>query len=1173
MMNLTSDQHAAIYTHDRNLIVVAGAGSGKTRVLVERYLALLDAHSDWPLNALVAVTFTRKAAGEMRDRVRNELEKRRQAADAPEARQRWSDLLAALDTARIDTIHGLCATILRVNAAEAGVDPDFAVLEETDARILLDGVIDDVLQALVDERDPAVALFAEYERGTIRAVLANPNLLNAELEDISAELSGRWQADWEREAAEQIDLFKRAAESIGAWQPAAADDRLSENWRLCLARLDGLYERRSLVDYLAYVHEIAAINLAGGSAKAWGGKEVFDEAKSALKAIRDGAKCVQDMIGDPPGDSDRRAAELLPLWTSLLRRVQAAYRSAKESQGLLDFDDLESRTRRLLNDYLHVRARYRNAEFRHILVDEFQDTNAAQWDIIRALADLDTPGSLFVVGDAKQSIYAFRGADVSVFGAVQGQILDVGGQAVPLARSFRTHAPLVNGFNAVFGRLLVQDASSPVMEYEVTLGEPMTAERATPPDEGPVIELLLIDASQSDGRVYAEDARRWEAYEIARRMQDMVARGTMVYDKEARAHRPLQFDDIAILFQSTTQITLYEDVFKVQGLPFVTVAGRGYYSRQEVWDLLNLVRALHNPADNLSLAAALRSPLFSLSDDALLALRLCQDADGEPVRLWDGLNALDDVPADEILQVTFARDCLYELRDLAGRVTIAELLRMALSRTGFLATLTGLPDGARRRGNVEELVDKAQSSGKITLGAFSQYLSDLSARELREGEVTPELRGVVSLMTVHASKGLEFPVVMLADASWKKSGGGGDAVHYDPRYGLTCKVYDASQDRLVRPYSHRRAGTLNDLRDEAERKRLLYVAATRAQDYLLVSGRISRTKEGAVHADGWLGWLWDALEIDHGLERQQDGVIGYEWGALRVMILQQMPTQDMLTAGELDRKTGWDSDAPDDGDRPALLREIVVERDAAARHLGATQIADIGGAVYAEDAHERRFYQGRLRRQLLYDAPASIEQVSERTHPVEGWQIGELVHQALRHWRFPVADADLGSLLYSYAWKQGIIQPDYLDYAVGEARRLLNEFTRSQVYDWVAAARRDGRPVFTELPFIYRTDRRIIHGIIDLLLQRDDGGWALVDYKTAVVRNAAPQAVSDHARRYHLQVGVYAAAVQTQLGGIAPEPYIHYVRHGQIVGIPENVWREALQSLENLIGSVVSDEE
>src|SRR5690606_35474578 len=169
------------------------------------------------------------------------------------------------------------------------------------------------------------------------------------------------------------------------------------------------------------------------------------------------------------------------------------------------------------------------------------------------------------------------------------------------------------------------------------------------------------------------------------------------------------------------------------------------------------------PADNLALASVLRSPLFGLSDDALLALRLVEDADENRVPLWDALTQPLGVPSHELELVAFARDCLYDLAALAGRVTISELLREALDRTGYLATLTGLPDGARRRGNVEKLLAKAENSGKITLGAFEQYLSDLSAREVREGEAQMEPGNQVTLMTVHASKGLEFPVVVLVD--------------------------------------------------------------------------------------------------------------------------------------------------------------------------------------------------------------------------------------------------------------------------------------------------------------------------------------------------------------------------------------------------------------------------
>ena len=397
----------------------------------------------------------------------------------------------------------------------------------------------------------------------------------------------------------------------------------------------------------------------------------------------------------------------------------------------------------------------RGAEFKHLLVDEFQDTNSAQWQIINSLADLQRGGSLFVVGDPKQSIYQFRGADVSVFNTVRDQIADhASGLALPLSTSFRSHRPLVEQFNRLFAEILVRDESSPVKDFEVVLDKPMEAFR----DEAPALPAITVQLLESEERDEAgehilersgrrkvrnaDDMRRWEAYEIATQIKRMIIEECPVFDKETRETRGMAYRDVAVLFQSMTKLTLYEDVFKSQGLPFLTVAGRGYFDRQEVWDMLDLLRFLHNPVDNLSLATVLRSPIFAFSDDLLFALRLQSDDAAEarePLPLWRALHIAAEKPMPGITEadlpaISHALETLSELLRMAGRVTISELLRRALAKTNYLAILTGLPDGDRRRGNVEKLLQLAEDSGKITLGKFSQYLADLSMREAREGE-------------------------------------------------------------------------------------------------------------------------------------------------------------------------------------------------------------------------------------------------------------------------------------------------------------------------------------------------------------------------------------------------------------------------------------------------------
>lgn len=1169
---MTPQQAQAVREHGRNLIVVAGAGSGKTRVLVERYLALLDRNPEWPLNALVAITFTRKAAQEMRDRVRQALEERLRSATDSTTRAVWAARLASMDSARIDTIHGLCATLLRANAAEAGLDPDFTVLDEVEAGIVLDGALDIALQTVrCDPTSKAVRLFAEYDARALRAALTD--FIAADLPPLSADPLSAWRTAWEADAAAALDALcaDPAFAQVANWQPSGGwpqtPDKLLSVWDEA-RRLCGLIQTGDTTTRAdALIKLKLAVRLNVGSKSAWGGEDALAEAKAVLGVLRNLAEQTASAIGEPPGPLDDQAAALLPAWRDLIERAQAAYCAAKRRLRALDFEDLERLTANLLTSHPTVAARYRAAEFRHLLVDEFQDTNAAQWTIISALADPDRPGGLFLVGDQKQSIYAFRGADVSVFQAVRARL---GPQAeIALTRSFRTHQPLVTAFNALFSRILGCDPASPIRDYQTDLGAPMDAARTEPPGPGPFVELLLVDRSADNDQSNADDARRWEAYEIARRIHALVQAETPVYDRHSGQVRPLDYGDVALLFQSLSKVTVYEEVFRALGLPFLTVSGRGYYGRQEVWDLLNLLRALYNPADDLALACALRAPLFGLSDDALLALRLLTGADGQPLPLWDALQQPDVVPPDERELVRFAADCLRDLRALAGRVAIAELLRAALDRTGFLAVLTGLPDGARRRANVEKLLAKAETSGRITLGAFTQYIADLSAREVREGEAPLETQGAVTLMTVHTSKGLEFPLVVLADTGWERKNAGKPLLIADRTGALACRVYDWNKNELADTCAYRRAARLRALREEAERRRLLYVAVTRAQDYLLISGQVGQNqKDGGWQAGGWLSWLLNALEAWDDLNHADSGgvVLARAWGECRLRVAAAAPSPDELFASGADSPCAWDdpavraSELLPDPPAPPLLATVPDQRAARARHLAVTHLMDLGGAEY-DEACRRRF-----RRSVLHDAPDHVQPAAYRRS--YGRLVGEIVHEALR-WQWS-ARTDRNVLLHDLAWERGVVDELERERVVAQAARLLTELQHSEVFAW----RQHARQSYTELPFIYSRGDRILHGVVDLLLQRADGTWVIVDYKTAYVPNIP---LREHAQRYHLQVGAYAEALTAHLvlaglmrPGAAPEVYIHYLRHAQTVAVTPDEWRAALAALEQQIDKALT---
>ena len=1182
-MQFTAEQYAAVHSHDRNLIVVAGAGSGKTRVLVERYLQLLEANPTWPIKSLVAITFTREAAYEMRHRVRLELERRAERTGDTV----WLRHLSEMDSARIDTIHGLCASILRANAAEAGIDPKFEVLDETEAAILLENAVEEVMATLDPE---LLMLFSFYDADKILNSLNRQDLVSVVLPGEAPnpdDLRQRWQEQWsEAVLPARQRLFKSAnVEEIVDAAGYPAEDKLGalyQQYQTYLTLIAAEDDAEGIWQLLSECHSQGKVGNVG-SAATWGGTEAKKQAAVLLRYVRDELKALLDELGDPLGELDTLSAQLLPRWIQLLGKVQQTYRKQKKESALVDFDDLERLAAQVLSNDA-IRRRYREAEFNHLLVDEFQDTNDLQWQIIRALADLGRGGTLFAVGDPKQSIYQFRGADVSVFNLVRDQIAgDANGQELSLSTSFRSHRRLIAQFNELFERILVREHDSLAASFQVPFDKAMTAFREDSP-EGASIECLLLDYQPPDQddsfapsrssrprRIPAEEMRSWEAIEIAQRIKELIDSERPVFDRERGRSRPINFGDIAVLFQAMSNVNIYEERFKAQGIPFLTIAGRGYYDRQEVWDMLDLLRCLHNPLDNLSLATVLRSPMFGFSDDMLFALRLIKDLDplsSNPLPLWRALriSLIETAPGiddEDRHLLEFAVETLDELHQLAGRITISELLQRSLAATGYLSILTGLPDGARRRGNVEKLLQLAEDSGKITLGKFSRYLTDLSSREIRESEVLVEAGNAVRFMTVHASKGLEFPMVILADTSWTRGSGAAPTLLSDADFGLSCQVFDIEQNRTVNAFAHRRNATLLSQKEAAERKRLLYVAATRAQDYLLISGQMSYSRSGQPTARGWLKQLLVAFDMLD-LERKDDQRHNFNGDEIRVRMPPAPPPHQVLHGG-YDTGIRLLDPVQTSGESllqpPPLLEKIPPQGGLSLKHISATQLADLGEYQYSS-GQEREDYRKRL---LSSDAgddrAAAPDSGSIGRRTLSARSRGAIVHDLLRFGDYEAT----GAMIRSLAWQRGLTADRNLDLAVDEVKRLLSDFRQSKVFRWIKSARAERRPVYTELPFVFRANGRIIHGVMDLLLQQADGSWAIVDYKTTEIIGS-PEI---HVQRYYLQLAVYAAAAQAHLGlSELPATFVHYLAESRTLSVERDNCLVALRELEASMGEL-----
>ncbi len=1169
----TGEQRAAVHIHDKNLIVVASAGTGKTRVLVERYLQLLEANPAWSVKSLVAITFTREAAFEMRHRIRLELERRAEYTRDPV----WLRHLSEMDSARIDTIHGLCASILRANAAQAGIDPKFDVLDEIEASILLENAVEEALASLDPE---LLALFSFYDADKILSSITRQDLVSLALSGEAPNpdaLLQTWREQWSGEVLRARQRLCQSEVVRQVMDAAAypADDKLGALYQQYQAYLSGIAAEDDAEGIWQLIVECHSRGKVGnvGSAASWGGAQAKKEAAGLLRGARDRLKGLLDEIGGQLGEVDVQSARLLPLWIGLLSQVQGAYRKLKTERALVDFDDLERLAAQVLSQE-QIRRRYREAEFNHLLVDEFQDTNDRQWQIIRALGDLDRGGTLFAVGDPKQSIYGFRGADVSVFNRVRDRIArDANGKELSLSTSFRSHRRLIAQFNGLFKGILVRDDDSPTADFQVPFDKPMTAFREDSPKDAP-IECLLLDQHAEDRsgqsakssasrpkRIPADEMRQWEAFEIAKRITGLINSQRLVFDREHVRCRPIQYGDIAILFQTMSKVKIYEDCFKTRGIPFLTIAGRGYYDRQEVWDMLDLLRCLHNPLDNLSLASALRSPIFGFSDDLLFALRLMKDPEplsSKPLSLWTAMRIaqISEAPgiSDEDQHLLkFAADTLDELRQMAGRVTIFELLGRALTSTGYLSILTGLPDGARRRGNVEKLLKLAEDSGKITLGKFSRFLTDLSSREIREGEVLVEAGNAIRLMTVHASKGLEFPMVILADASWTRGGGAAPSLLNDADFGLSCQVFDVEQNKTAASFAHRRNARLLAQKEAAERKRLLYVAATRAQDYLLVSGQMTFKKSGQLSARGWLGQLLAACDM-HDLEHTEEQSHSFHGDRIRVLMPPLRPSHRGLQAG-FDAYIRVPEALQIPGELPPLIKPIPPQSGLSLKHISATQLADFG-AYRHSSGQVRDFYRRRLQSPAGNEKPIAAPKLGAPGRRINFRRLlGATVHDLLRFGHYDATD----DIIRSCAWQAGLTLDRDIDETVDAVKRLLSNFRQSSVFAWLSSARAEHRPVYTELPFVYRANGRIIHGVMDLLLQRADGSWTIVDYKTASIQGPR----QTHVRRYTLQLAVYAAAAQARLRlPDLPATIVHYLADNSTLPIDKHDCLAELNALE-----------
>ncbi|HYJ84603.1 MAG TPA: UvrD-helicase domain-containing protein [Pyrinomonadaceae bacterium] len=865
---LLPEQAAAAYEIKKHISVTAGPGSGKTTVLVERYLHILRNNPHLNIDQIVAITFTNRAANEMRERLRAQLDLILQTS-SDNIRRQWLNYKRTLDGAVITTIHGFCARLLREFPVEARVDPQFLLLDEHRAAMLLESVVEECLTEFISAGHVEISrLTLGVGRGKLAAALAQiyRDVRGQGLSLRELALKTAQSHATEADHANAVNDLTHAMNdflSVRRTTPTARGKHaeVSSNWPDFKAKVATIPEVAGLAEYCRAVEGFRRFRPSAAG-----------DLKPYVNAL-DSLVWESNLLGRIPQLSlDLFAKQYALEICLLLTRIDDRLNEEKAKISALDFDDLELRALEVLErPEVLTRAAER---YKFFLVDEFQDTNGLQRRLLEKLAlqkGRRESANLFIVGDPKQSIYSFRGADVAVFSAMTDTLLAAGGEVKPLLLNFRSQPPLIKFFNLLFERLFrPKDEVGPREREELgyVYHEPSDARRELR-DGGPLVELMVTTEASGyeDDPKADQGSRELDAQQLALRIASLV-------NVEPGARR---YSDVALLFRAMTQVRIYESAFRRANIPYQTVLGRGFYERQEITDLIQLLRFLDNKTDELALAAVLRSPLCGISDNALLAMRCAPWLDevdaGDPLKHFTQTRKLvvalrrhrevAYISDDEHELLDRARDLIDGLTSRQHHYSLSKLLRFAVDRAEFFTVIAASFDGAQRLANVQRLftlAERFEHAGAHLIRDFVRYVEEFEAIGSRESEgQIDEAANAVKLMTIHQAKGLEFPVVIIPELQ-RYSRMPDNWFLLDRHRGLTLKVPDG-RGKLVAGCTFTHFEQRQAWREEFEGMRLLYVAATRAQDRLILSGTVKDIAKLGLKGETWINWIWQSLEL------------------------------------------------------------------------------------------------------------------------------------------------------------------------------------------------------------------------------------------------------------------------------------------------------------------------
>jgi ATP-dependent helicase/nuclease subunit A len=1082
-------QVMAIEEFDVDLLVAAGAGTGKTTVLSKKYLKLLEQRRA-EVNEIVAITFTKKAAAEMNARIQKAIrEKCAQAVD-PEEVLFWRNQSAKIENARITTFHSLCLGLIREHPVEAGIPPATDVLDEGEESLLLAQAIDAaVTKALQDDG---------LDRKLLNRII--------------------FETDWQAFAGSLAALYRKVRESgMEFWEAA----------RLSVTNLQAGLAGNSVAvsDLDAEIEELLlfapaqrltdrARALIGAFRREWPQYRqtllqaaeldrvlpVLAEVKKALpknlpNCLKERVTEVHCLVGNLAAKLlDREALRRITLLQELLERIDRDFKAVKLAAGVLDFTDQQLLARQLLRNNPQLTEEIRRG-IRYIMVDEFQDTNSLQLELIKLLTgDGYSGGRLMAVGDIKQSIYRFRGAEAGVILGLDRQMRAGRGRVVPLTRNYRSSRLIIRFVNQLSQRLFAGED----FDYE-----PLESSQ---PDIGAQLELVCCGEPDLQG----------QARLVARRIAGLV--------RESKTTEcSINYQDIVLLFRAGKAMPDFQRALQELGIPCYMAGGSSFYQQAEIVDQLNLLRLVQQRYDAVALCGLLMSPYVGLTEEQLLLI-----GQGQPLldRFYDSetfSGELEPAVQERLLRFREVITFLQENRELSD---IPGIIRYALERLDYRELIWTLPQAGQRVANLEKLLVKADqfaAKGYYQLADFLAYIQDLETIAVKESaaQTQAESGNVVRLMTIHRSKGLEFPVVILPDLDHRFAINSREQFSFHKEVGIGFKIpvenADAGETSLWR-----RIKELDRREETAELKRVLYVALTRAKQRLILvgSGPEAAQDKTLATASNWMQWLGLLLPpLDNEVtELDFDGV--------PIRIIRDLPEETPPPRGQ----TLLDIYAAHLG---TPLPEARAEVAAVAGPVCGTPKLKVTEILTYKEC-PRRFY---LQYYLNLPEVAGSEQRGDHDRPGDalGAKIGVFLHQAVRLQSLDVWPEQL--------WRQtfGDLTGTAAAQLQQDVKLMWRNFRESEFG-------RENSQVWDEVPFQVKLDGNLrVEGRFDRLLQHNRGELVLVDYKT---HRAGRDKVAAIAPQYFWQLQLYTLAIKAIWGRKPDRAMLYFLYPDSAVSVP-----------------------